>query len=76
MNLSSLCSSIPWPSLLSVCAWTLLACCLLIVSMKLFDLLTPGKLAEHVFKDGNIAAAIVYGSALIALAVVIASAMH
>ncbi len=44
--------------------------------MKLIDALTPGRLQDHVFKDGNVAAAVVYGAAFIGIAIVIASAMH
>ena len=60
----------------SVAGWALFGVVLCVVALKLFDLITPGKLHEHVFKDGNTAAAIVYGSALIASGIIIASAMH
>lgn len=63
-------------SVLSVVLWTLIAVVLLAGAMRLFDLLTPGKLEDHVFKDENTSAAIVYGCAFIAFAIVIASAMH
>jgi len=63
-------------SILVVAAWALIGSILLIVGVKLIDLLTPGKLEEHVFKDQNVAAAVVYGCALIAIAIIIASAMH
>ena len=59
-----------------VALWTFLGCLLLIGAMKFIDWLTPGKLQDHVFKDGNVAAAIVYGAAFIGIAIVIASAMH
>lgn len=60
----------------SVTGWALFGVVLCVVALKLFDLITPGKLQEQVFKDGNTAAAIVYGSALLASAIIIASAMH
>jgi uncharacterized membrane protein YjfL (UPF0719 family) len=63
-------------SVISVALWTLFAVVLLAGAMKLFDLLTPGKLEEHVFKDQNVAAATVYAGAFVAFAIVIASAMH
>ena len=63
-------------AVLAVALWALIGSVLLILGVKLIDKLTPGKLEEHVFKDQNIAAAVVYGSALIALAIIISSAMH
>ena len=63
-------------TLLVVVLWTVIGCLLLVAAMKLFDLLTPGKLEEHVFKDGNVAAAIVYGAAFVGLAIIIVGAMH
>ena len=56
--------------------WTLFGCILLVLAMKLFDALTPGRLQEQVFKSGNIAAAIVYGAAFVGMAIIIASAIH
>jgi len=63
-------------TVLVVVAWALVGAVLLVAGVKLIDLITPGKLEDHVFKDQNIAAAVVYGCALIALAIIIASAMH
>ena len=63
-------------SIVSVVLWTLFAVVLLAGAMKIFDFLTPGKLEDQVFKDQNTAAAIVYGGAFVAFAIVIASAMH
>ncbi len=60
----------------SVFGWAVFGIVLCVVALKVFDRLTPGKLEEHVFKDGNTAAAIVYAAALIASAIIIASAMH
>jgi putative membrane protein len=60
----------------SVTGWTLFGVVLSVVALKFFDLITPGKLWEQVFKDRNMAAAVVYGAALVASAIIIASAMH
>jgi uncharacterized membrane protein YjfL (UPF0719 family) len=60
----------------SVAGWAIFGVVLCVISLKIFDLITPGKLQEHVFKDENTAAAIVYGAALVASAIIIASAMH
>lgn len=61
---------------LQVAGWVLFACFLLVAGLKLFDLLTPGKLHDQVFGDRNVAASVVYGSVVIALAIIIASALH
>ena len=60
----------------AVVGWVLFGCILLVGAMKIFDLLTPGKLEQLVFAEKNVAAAVVYSGALLAIAVVIASAMH
>ncbi len=60
----------------SVTGWALFGIVLCVISLKLFDLITPGRLQDQVFKDANTAAAIVYGAALLASAIIIASAMH
>ena len=64
------------PAFVQVALWAFYAVGLCVVSLKLFDKLTPGKLEDHVFKDQNIAAAVVYAGAFVAFAIVIASAMH
>ena len=73
MNLEFI-SRLPSPVLVAL--WAFYAVFLAVIALKLFDKLTPGKLEEHVFKDENVAAAIVYAGAFIGFAIVIASAMH
>lgn len=63
-------------TIVPVVIWMLIATVLLVGAMKLFDLMTPGKLHEQVFHDKNVAAAVVYGAALIAFAIVISASMH
>jgi putative membrane protein len=60
----------------SVSGWAFFGVVLCVVALKLFDLITPGKIQNQVFKDGNVAAAVVYAAALLASAIIIASAMH
>jgi uncharacterized membrane protein YjfL (UPF0719 family) len=60
----------------AVAGWAIFGVLLSVLALKLFDLLTPGKLEVLVFKEGNTAAAIVYGAALITCGIIIASAMH
>lgn len=49
---------------------------LLFVGYKIFDALTPLGLSKIIFEDGNQAAAIMAGAFTIALAIVIAAAIH
>jgi uncharacterized membrane protein YjfL (UPF0719 family) len=60
----------------SVAGWAFFGIVLSVAALRLFDLITPGRLQDQVFKEGNTAAAIVYGAALLASAIIIASAMH
>ena len=60
----------------AVAFWAVLGVVLCVGALKIFDFLTPGKLDEQVFREGNVAAAIVYGAAFLGCAVIIASAMH
>ena len=48
---------------------------LLFVGFRLFDILTPTDLSKKVFEEANVAAAIVTGAFVIALAIVIAAAI-
>ncbi|MCS6242992.1 MAG: DUF350 domain-containing protein [Opitutus sp.] len=81
MSIALLASVIPVGSELlttaaSVAGWAIFGVFLSVIALKIFDLITPGKLEVLVFKDGNTAAAIVYGAALITCGIIIASAMH
>jgi putative membrane protein len=49
---------------------------LLYVGYRIFDRLTPTDLQADIFKDGNVAAAILAGSFIIGLAIVILAAIH
>lgn len=48
---------------------------LLFIGYRIFDLLTPTSLNEDVFKNGNLAAGVLAGAFVIALAIVIAAAI-
>jgi uncharacterized membrane protein YjfL (UPF0719 family) len=81
MSIALLASVIPVGSELlataaAVAGWAIFGVFLSVVALKIFDLITPGKLEMLVFKEGNTAAAIVYGAALITCGIIIASAMH
>ncbi len=55
--------------------FSLLGFILLFVGYKILDVLTPTDLSERIFKDGNTAAAILAGSFIIGLAMIIARAV-
>jgi putative membrane protein len=48
---------------------------MLLVAYKLFDLVTPTKLNDAIFRDGNIAVAIAVGAYMVGVAVVIGAAL-
>ena len=48
---------------------------LLFVGYRVFDLLTPTDLDKRIFEEGNLAAAILAGSFIIALAIVVHAAI-
>jgi uncharacterized membrane protein YjfL (UPF0719 family) len=64
------------PSPVVVALWAFYAVFLSVIAMKLYDWLTPGKFEDQVFKEKNVAAAVVYAGAFVGFAIVIASAMH
>ena len=49
---------------------------LLFAGYRIFDWLTPTDLQEEVFKQGNVAVAVLTGSFIIGLAIVILGAIH
>ena len=55
--------------------FSLLGFLLLFLGYKVLDWLTPADLSERIFKDGNMAAAILAGSFIIGLAMIIAHAV-
>ena len=48
---------------------------LLLIAYKVFDLATPRDLSHAIFEDRNVAAAVVVGAYLVALAVIIHAAI-
>jgi len=49
---------------------------LLFAGYRIFDWLTPTNLQDDIFKNGNVATAILAGSFIIGLAIVILAAIH
>lgn len=63
-------------NMLLATVFSVLGFALLFLGFKAFDLLTPGDLSKRIFDEGNVAAAIMAGAFVIAIAIVIASSIH
>jgi uncharacterized membrane protein YjfL (UPF0719 family) len=63
-------------TVVQVLFWSVFATGLLAGLLWLFDLITPGRLHKMVFVEKNQAASIIYAGVIVALAIIIASAMH
>ena len=61
--------------LLSV-IFSILGFVLLFIGYRIFDLLTPMDLSKRIFEDGNLAAGVMAGAFVLALAIVVAAAIH
>jgi uncharacterized membrane protein YjfL (UPF0719 family) len=48
---------------------------LLFLGYRLFDVLTPGDLSKRIMEDGNLAAAVLAGAFVVALAIVVHAAI-
>ncbi len=46
-----------------------------VIGYKLFDLLTPGDLQKEIFENKNVAAALLAGSVIIGVSIILAAAM-
>ncbi len=56
--------------------YAILGMILLFFGYRVFDWMTPTDLQEKIFKDGNVAVAILSGAFIIGLAIVILGAIH
>ncbi len=56
--------------------YAVLGMVLLFIGYRLFDWLTPTDTQEDIFKNGNVAVAVLVGSFIIGLAIVIMGAIH
>lgn len=63
------------PNALISVLFAVLGFVLLFVGFRLFDMLTPADLSKLIFEQGNVAAGIVMGAFVIALAIVVAAAI-
>jgi len=71
---------IPLPNELRLFIFTivyaLLGMVLLFIGYRVFDWLTPTDLQEKIFKEGNVAAAVLVGAFILGLAIVILGAIR
>ncbi len=65
-----------WDNVLAAAVFAGLGVVLFAVAFIILDLLTPGKLWHEISEKKNTAAAILMGSAAIALGVIVAAAIH
>jgi uncharacterized membrane protein YjfL (UPF0719 family) len=63
-------------NMLLATVFTVLGFALLFLGFKAFDFLTPGDLSKRIIQDGNVAAAVMVGAFVIAIAIVIASSIQ
>jgi len=56
--------------------WVIFGVLIAVAALKVFDVLTPGKLADQVFKERSVSAAIVYGAVFLGVCLIVASAIH
>ena len=56
--------------------FSILGFVLLFVGYRVLDALTPEHLSNRIFQDGNVAAAIVAGSFVIGIALIVAASIH
>ena len=56
--------------------FSILGFALLFAGYRVLDALTPEHLSNRIFQDGNVAAAIVAGSFVIGIALIVAASIH
>lgn len=62
--------------MLAAIIYSLLGIIVLVASFIIVDKCTPGKLWKEIFEKGNVALAILAGSFMIAIGMIISSAIH
>lgn len=60
----------------STIVYAVLGMLLLFLGYRVFDWMTPGDSQKKIFEEGNLAVAVLIGSFIIGLAIVILSAIH
>ena len=56
--------------------FSILGFVLLFLGYRVFDWLTPEDIRTKIFQDGNVAAAIMAGAFIIAIAIIVAASIH
>jgi putative membrane protein len=65
-----------WENVMAAAVFAGLGVVLFVIAFIILDLLTPGKLWHEIGEKKNTAAAILMGSAAIALGIIVAAAIH
>lgn len=65
-----------WENVLAAAVFAALGVVLFVLAFVVLDLLTPGKLWQEIGEKQNTAAAILMGSAALALGLIVAAAIH
>jgi uncharacterized membrane protein YjfL (UPF0719 family) len=65
-----------WENVMAAAVFAGLGVVLFVVAFIILDLLTPGKLRHEIGEKRNTAAAILMGSAALALGIIVAAAIH
>lgn len=65
-----------WFNLLLAAIFSVLGFVLLFIGYKVLDWLTPEDLSGKIFRDGNVAAAVLAGSFVIGISIVVAASIH
>lgn len=68
--------SLLWIDMLESVLYCTIGLAIALVAFFVMDLLTPGHLGKQLAKDQNIALAIVVGSGVLGVCIIIASAIH
>ena len=63
-------------AILSTLIFAVMGMVLAFIGFKLFDKLTPGKLDEEILQKQNIAAAILAGSVILGVCIIVAAVVH
>ena len=65
-----------WLGILESIIYSLIGLVLAVLAFKVIDWVTPGNLSKQIAMEGNIALAILVGSLMIGICMIIASALH
>lgn len=74
-NVTAASTSVIFGQILSTAFWSALGTLLLVICFKIVDAFTPGKLADHIFVEKNVAAGVLAAGAMIGAALIVAASI-